>query len=77
MAGTVEPELRGPRRRLVEQLQEQGIRDLAVLKAIDETPLPSDPKEALASITPERFAIGVNGEHPRIIAVADAVEAMP
>lgn len=38
MAGTVEPELRGPRRRLVEQLQEQGIRDLAVLKAIDETP---------------------------------------
>jgi len=38
VAGTVEPELRGPRRRLVEQLQEQGIRDLAVLKAIDETP---------------------------------------
>ncbi|MGI9140192.1 MAG: protein-L-isoaspartate(D-aspartate) O-methyltransferase [Gemmatimonadaceae bacterium] len=38
MAGTVEPEFRGPRRRLVEQLQEQGIRDLAVLKAIDETP---------------------------------------
>lgn len=38
MAGPVEPELRGPRRRLVEQLQEQGIRDLAVLKAIDETP---------------------------------------
>ncbi|MEX1186648.1 MAG: protein-L-isoaspartate(D-aspartate) O-methyltransferase [Gemmatimonadaceae bacterium] len=38
MAGTVEPEFRGPRRRLVEQLQDQGIRDLAVLKAIDETP---------------------------------------
>ena len=38
MAGAVEPELRGPRRRLVEQLQDQGIRDLAVLKAIDETP---------------------------------------
>ncbi len=38
MAGAVEPEFRGPRRRLVEQLQEQGIRDLAVLKAIDETP---------------------------------------
>ncbi|MDQ3515211.1 MAG: protein-L-isoaspartate(D-aspartate) O-methyltransferase [Gemmatimonadota bacterium] len=38
VAGAVEPELRGPRRRLVEQLQEQGIRDLAVLKAIDETP---------------------------------------
>ena len=38
MAGPVEPEFRGPRRRLVEQLQEQGIRDLAVLKAIDETP---------------------------------------
>ena len=38
MAGPVEPELRGPRRRLVEQLQQQGIRDLAVLKAIDDTP---------------------------------------
>lgn len=38
MAGAVEPEFRGPRRRLVEQLQEQGLRDLAVLKAIDETP---------------------------------------
>lgn len=38
MAGPVEPEFRGPRRRLVEQLQEQRIRDLAVLKAIDETP---------------------------------------
>lgn len=38
MAGTVEPEFRGPRRRLVEQLQDQGIRDLPVLKAIDETP---------------------------------------
>ncbi|MGK2933871.1 MAG: protein-L-isoaspartate(D-aspartate) O-methyltransferase [Gemmatimonadaceae bacterium] len=38
VAGTVEPEFRGPRRRLVEQLQDQGIRDLAVLKAIDETP---------------------------------------
>ncbi len=38
MAGPVEPEFRGPRRRLVEQLQDQGIRDLAVLKAIDETP---------------------------------------
>jgi protein-L-isoaspartate(D-aspartate) O-methyltransferase len=38
VAGTIEPELRGPRRRLVEQLQDQGIRDLAVLKAIDETP---------------------------------------
>ncbi len=30
-------EYRGARRRLVETLQEQGIRDLAVLKAIDET----------------------------------------
>jgi len=38
VAGTVEPEFRGPRRRLVEQLQDQGIRDLPVLKAIDETP---------------------------------------
>ena len=38
MAGIVVPEFRGPRRRLVEQLQDQGIHDLSVLKAIDETP---------------------------------------
>lgn len=31
-------EFRGARRHLVEQLQEQGIRDLSVLHAIDETP---------------------------------------
>ena len=38
MAGTVEPEFRGARRRLVEALQDKGIRDLAVLRAIDTVP---------------------------------------
>ncbi|HLA13464.1 MAG TPA: protein-L-isoaspartate(D-aspartate) O-methyltransferase [Gemmatimonadaceae bacterium] len=39
MAGPVDHQAyRGARRRLVETLQEQGIRDLSVLHAIDETP---------------------------------------
>ncbi|HEY8165791.1 MAG TPA: protein-L-isoaspartate(D-aspartate) O-methyltransferase [Gemmatimonadaceae bacterium] len=39
MAGTVDrPEFRGPRRRLVELLHDQGLRDLSVLHAIDEVP---------------------------------------
>src|SRR5665647_594430 len=39
VAGTVDPqEYRGARRRLVETLQQQGIRDLSVLHAIDKTP---------------------------------------
>ena len=39
MAGAVDPqEYRGARRRLVETLQTQGIRDLSVLHAIDATP---------------------------------------
>ncbi len=39
MAGAVDPqEYRGARRRLVETLQEQGIRDLSVLHAIDAVP---------------------------------------
>ena len=38
MASSVEPEFRGARRRLVEALQERGIRDLAVLRAIDMVP---------------------------------------
>ena len=38
MAGTVGPEFRGARRRLVETLQSNGIRDLAVLRAVDLTP---------------------------------------
>lgn len=38
MAGTIDHEFRGARRHLVELLQEQGIRDLSVLHAIDETP---------------------------------------
>lgn len=38
MAPTVDNEFRGARRHLVELLQEQGIRDLAVLHAIDEVP---------------------------------------
>src|SRR6266513_5570751 len=36
VAAALEHEFRGPRRRLVEFLHEQGIRDLAVLHAIDE-----------------------------------------
>ncbi len=38
MASSVEPEFRGARRRLVEALQEKGIKDLAVLRAIDLVP---------------------------------------
>lgn len=38
MASPVEPEYRGARRRLVEQLQDAGIRDLAVLRAVDQVP---------------------------------------
>ena len=38
MAGSVGPEFRGARRRLVETLQGAGIRDLAVLRAVDLTP---------------------------------------
>lgn len=38
MAHHVDNEFRGARRHLVELLQEQGIRDLAVLHAIDEVP---------------------------------------
>src|SRR6476469_2403109 len=38
VATAVEPDYRGPRRRLVENLQQNGIRDLAVLHAIDNTP---------------------------------------
>ncbi len=38
MAGTVEPEFRGARRRLIETLQDKGIKDLAVLRAFDLVP---------------------------------------
>jgi protein-L-isoaspartate(D-aspartate) O-methyltransferase len=38
VAGPVEQEFRGARRRLVETLQENGIRDLSVLRAFDLTP---------------------------------------
>ncbi len=38
MAGAVEPEFRGARRRLIETLQDKGIKDLAVLRAIDVVP---------------------------------------
>ena len=38
MAGPVEQEYRGARRRLVETLQENGISDLSVLRAFDLTP---------------------------------------
>jgi protein-L-isoaspartate(D-aspartate) O-methyltransferase len=35
---TIEPDFRGPRRRLIETLQANGISDLAVLRAFDEVP---------------------------------------
>ena len=38
MASAVDAEFRGARRRLVESLQEKGIKDLAVLRAIDLVP---------------------------------------
>ena len=38
MAGPIESEQRGPRRRLVEALGSAGIRDLSVLRAFDQTP---------------------------------------
>ncbi|MGQ0647793.1 MAG: protein-L-isoaspartate(D-aspartate) O-methyltransferase [Gemmatimonadaceae bacterium] len=38
MASTVGPEFRGPRRRLIETLQANGIADLSVLRAIEMTP---------------------------------------
>lgn len=38
MAGTVGPEYRGPRRRLIETLQANGITDLPVLRAFDVVP---------------------------------------
>ena len=38
MAGSVEGQMSGARRRLVETLREKGIRDLAVLRAFDLTP---------------------------------------
>lgn len=38
MAGPLIPEFRGARRRLVETLQDNGIRDLAVLRAFEQTP---------------------------------------
>jgi protein-L-isoaspartate(D-aspartate) O-methyltransferase len=38
VAHSVEPEFRGARRRLVEALQDKGIKDLAVLRAIDQVP---------------------------------------
>lgn len=41
----------------------------------DASPIASDPREALAGIPPERFAIGIKGEHPRVIAVA--VDCLP
>ena len=38
MASSIEPEFRGARRRLVETLQDKGIKDLAVLRAFDLVP---------------------------------------
>jgi protein-L-isoaspartate(D-aspartate) O-methyltransferase len=38
VAGAIEPEFRGARRRLVEALQDKGIKDLALLRAVDAIP---------------------------------------
>ena len=38
VAGAIEPEFRGARRRLVETLQDKGIKDLALLRAVDTIP---------------------------------------
>ena len=38
MAGPLDGEMRGSRRRLVEALREKGITDLAVLRAVEQTP---------------------------------------
>ncbi len=38
MAGPLDGEMRGSRRRLVETLREKGITDLAVLRAVEQTP---------------------------------------
>ena len=38
MAGPLDGEMRGSRRRLVETLREKGINDLAVLRAFEQTP---------------------------------------
>jgi len=38
VASSIEPEFRGARRRLVEALQDKGIKDLSVLRAIDQVP---------------------------------------
>lgn len=38
MAGAIEQGFSGPRRRLIEALQEKGIKDLALLRAIDQVP---------------------------------------
>lgn len=38
MAQSIEPEFRGARRRLVETLQDKGIKDLSVLRAFDQVP---------------------------------------
>ena len=38
MAGPLDGEMRGSRRRLVEALREKGIADLAVLRAVEQTP---------------------------------------
>ncbi len=38
VAGAIEPEFRGARRRLVEALQDKGIKDLALLRAVDTIP---------------------------------------
>ncbi len=54
-------ELHGPRRRLVEALQEQGVRDLAVLRAFDEVPRHLFVPPAVAHRAYEDAALPIGG----------------
>lgn len=70
MAPAVDNEFRGARRHLVEQLQEQGIRDLAVLHAIDEVPrhrfVPSGVKHRAYEDSPLPIGSGQTISQPMI-----------
>jgi protein-L-isoaspartate(D-aspartate) O-methyltransferase len=57
----VTAELHGPRRRLVEALQEQGVRDLAVLRAFDEVPRHLFVPPAVAHRAYEDAALPIGG----------------
>ena len=63
MAGTVSPEFRGPRRRLIETLQANGITDLSVLHAVDAVPRHAFVPSAVAHRAYEDSALPIgNGQ---------------